>query len=348
MKTKTLKLVGAVATGLLLQNLSACGGGDGSSSEPEPSDAVLTAETSERLASNAADALPGCSYISNDGASDVSIPSSKVAQKVIEDLREIVATPNTSQKMTVSSRPVEEFYEGSCTVPGSLTVTGEHENGDDDLVYTFDNYCLGDDDDSVTLIGTVDVDNDGEPSDSGPIPQATELSTNEGGLQIIESGTEGTFTHIVELDDLVYNFGNGDEGSTADLPSSFSADYVRIVDGRSGETFSVSDVNISTYNADESDESDRVVNLISITYTDPENGAVTVSSTENLVISSDGVMMDGSLEVTAEGDGASLTLVPSATLENSFDLVLDSEGGSEDVGVMDCSGLVGGTITDSF
>ncbi|MDX1347948.1 MAG: hypothetical protein R3189_06845 [Thiomicrorhabdus chilensis] len=342
MKKITYTSAGLVASSLVLAMFSGCGGGGGGSSTSAVETAELTTSSAETLAVNAAEALPGCSY-----TSDTVVTASPAFATVYESaIKTIVVdgeeSAETNSSATVRVTTINETTAGTCpTDPGYYTKVGTHDEGVDDVVYTFVNYCLGDDVESLTLNGVADVKNVGEPSDLGPIPQYAEVSTGTEGLQATEKSAEGTYTHVAKLDNFVYTYGNGDDGASVDSPSSMTADSLSILDGRSDETFSVSNVNISTYYADATDtaNSDVVYNITNITYNDPDVGAVNISTPTPISGNGTDGITDGSIEVTGSND-AVLTMTLSGTVQNSFDVTFDGES----LGVMDCSGLA----TDSL
>ena len=328
-----------LSTGLAFSMLSGCGGGGSSSSTttaPTGADAEITSSVAETLAVNAAQALPGCSFSSETTVT----PSSSVVTmylataKVMIDDRAAAASVNSA---TVRATTIDESSAGNCPIadPGTFTVTGSHDDGVDDVTYTFTNYCLGDDVDNVTVNGTADVKAVGVPSDAGPIPQYTTVSTGTGGITVVEKSTEGTFTHSAILDDYKYTYGNGDDGATLASPSTLTADTLSIVDGRSDGTFSVSGVNVGTYY---NDASEVVLDIENISYTDPDSGVVNVSSSP-IVINDSGVLISGTITVSGT-NGSEMTMTLSDAVENGFNVLYD--GGT--VGVMDCSGLSSGGL----
>ena len=217
---------------------------------------------------------------------------------------------------------------GTCpTLPGSYTISGTHEDGVDDLIYTFDNYCLGDDIDSTTINGVAYVQNVGIPSDTGPIPQYSTLSTESDGIEVTDKSTEGIYTDVVKATDIKYVYGNGDENATAENPDILTASSLTVFDGN--ETTSMSNVDISTYISG----TDTVLTINNLTYTDPEVGTVNISSTA-IVMDDTGVITEGEITVTGAND-TSLTMPLDSSVTNGFSVVIDEET----IGVLDCSGL---------
>ncbi|WP_127471637.1 hypothetical protein [Thiomicrorhabdus aquaedulcis] len=333
---------GLASTALVLAMFSGCsGGGSSTSAATETTELTeLTSSKAETLAVNAAEALPGCSYVSDTVVTSASPAFTLIYQSAIKEVLDDSEASVSTKLATVRLTTINESTPGTCpTDPGYYTKIGTHDDGVDDVVYTFVNYCLGDDIESVTLNGVADVKNVGEPSDLGPIPQYVELSTGSEGLQAIEKSAEGTYTHVAKLDDFVYTYGNGDDNATSDKPSTMTADLLSVTDGRSGEVFSVSNVDISTYYADTTETADVVVNLVNVTYSDPEVGAVNVRTSTPIVVNDADIILSGVIEVTGSND-AVLTMSPSSTVQNSFDVMFDGSP----LGLMDCSGLATGDI----
>lgn len=322
-----------LATGLSVSMFGGCGGGGGSSESPITT-VELTAASAEELAVNAADALPGCSYTSDNV---ISAPSS--VDTVVKTVAQAITVSNDEPVGTRSTAAytIDERYEGTCpTNPGYATEVGSHDDGVDDVVYTFVNYCLGDDIDNVIVNGVADVKDVGEPSDLGPIPQYTEINSGDDGIQVTENSSEGSYVHVAKFDDVVYSYGNGDDGASSGEPSSITADSLSIKDGRSEETFSISNVNVSTYYADPSDTaiSDVVFEISNITYTDPEVGAVNVKTTSPIVDNDTNGIISGEIQVSGSNDEV-VTMTLSESVADSFDVVFNGE----ELGLMDCSGL---------
>ncbi|MEA3405732.1 MAG: hypothetical protein U9R28_08340 [Pseudomonadota bacterium] len=336
MKTKLL-VTALVTAGLSLGMLSGCGGGGGSSDGDAPapapeSEVELNAATSESLAMNAAEALPGCSYVSDTTITSSTTLSSAYAVAIehVADLNDQVVSTRTVS--TREATPISDTIAGSCPIadPGELTIVGTHEDGVDDVTYTFTNFCTGDAVESMTIHGTAD----GIPSDTGPIPQYTEISTGSSGISLTEVGTEGTFTHVVTLTNARFDNANGDESATVDDQNTISADLLSVLDGRSNTTFEVTNANISSYVSDTND----VFVVTNITYTDPETGVVNISTTP-IVINEDSVMTSGVITVSG-ANGTSMSMTLDDTVENSFNVVFDGET----IGVMNCSELAAGDV----
>ena len=343
------RVIGVITAGLFLQNILGCGGGDSPPSPSEEEDTALTSVSAENLANNAAAALPGCTYISDTGVMTSPAAYSMAIKIVVDEVLQFDKSASRNPPMAAArARDINETVDGTCSVPGHYTETGSHEDGVDDLLMTFDNYCLGDDEESITLVGSMSVYSVGEPSDSGPIPQNIRLSTNSGGLDIIEKGQDGTFYHDLELSNALYSFGNGDDAPTMNKPDSMTANSIVVLDGREGKEYSISNLNISVYNQDRGTESDRVIKIRSLTYTDPENGSVNISSIDDLLIDENGTMMEGTIKATGSDSAVALILMPSATLNNSFDVTLEGDGEEEQLGTMDCSAFVAGSIAEEL
>ncbi len=323
--------------GLTLGLVVGCGGGSSGSDEPDPALAELSPETGEIMANNVSKALPGCTFVSADAVlprsnKDLLVLYKKTIDEYTSKAQNDLNTP------ALSAREINEEYQGNCAVPGSYTIVGSHDDGVDDVTYTFMNFCIVVEGGSSTLNGVVDVDNVGVPSAIGPIPQNTAVSTGSSGLQIAERTEEGTiYNHVAKIDNLLYTYGNGNEGAIESAPSKLEADSLNIVDGRDNKEFTVSNVKISRY----SDGVNDVLQIDGATYKDPDSGSVNISTTD-LKIDENGVLISGAITATGS-DGSTMVLNPSASVDNAFDVVV----GEQMLGVMDCSNLSLSDIVDS-
>lgn len=315
---KFLMLTASV--GLVFGMMSGCGGG-GSSDSPDVTLSELTPETVKDMAENVATAIPGCSYGPNSA-----MTSSQYLTLVYKSTL-VQAIGKKEASIPLLAVDINQNISGTCPTPGFLAIRGTHENGIDDLTFTFNNYCLGDDVENITLNGVADVKNVGTPSPTGPIPQYTTMSTGSNGIQATEKSSEGTYTHVVKASDLKYTHGNGNNDTTAESPSILTVGSLSVLDGKANETYSVSNVNISTYDSG----TDDVITINSLTYTDPDSGSVNISSTA-ITVSEAGVIMGGELTVTGSNN-TSFTVSPYPSVDNAFGVVI----GGETIGVMDCS-----------
>lgn len=316
-----------VSMGLMVVMINGCGGGGSDTPTSTATLTELTPEVAEKMVVSASEALPVCSYTSNT----VVTTTSKYVDLINKTSLKEVIKINKETTSLVIAESINDTISGTCpTNPGSYTVSGIHEDGVDDLLYTFNNYCIGDDVENVTLSGTADVKNVGTPSPTGPIPEYTSISTGSDGITTIEKSAEGTYSHNVKVDDLKYTHGNGNDDTTAESPSILTIGSLSALDGKTNGTFSVSNVDISTYDSG----TDDVTTINNITYTDPENGSVNVSSTA-ITTNADDVIVEGEMIITGSND-TKVTMPLSSSVQNAFDLMMDGEV----LGVLDCSGSI--------
>jgi len=312
-----------VSTGLMFAMMHGCGGGGGTT---KVTLAELTPEVAENMVISATEALPGCSYSSDT----MLVKSSRYLDVINKSALKEIIEANKDTIPVLVGYSINNTTSGTCpTAPGSVTISGTHENGVDDLNYIYNNYCLGDDIESLTLNGTAAVKNVGVPSDSGPISQYKAISTGTDGITVIEKDTEGTYTHTVQTSDLKYTYGNGNDATTAESPSIMTIGSISILDGKTNETLDVLNVDISTYDSG----ANNIVIIDNITYTDPKNGSVNISSNA-MTVSQDDIILAGEITVTGSDD-TKVTMPLSTSVENAFDLIMNGET----LGVMDCSGL---------
>lgn len=326
---KAIKLSLSVASvGLAVAVLIGCG--SDSSSDSAVSLTKLTPEVAESMALSAADAISGCTY-----TSDTVVSASSYVDVISKSpVREAIVN-TTDAYVPYLATVIDNTYVGTCPVPGSYTVVGTHEDGIDNLVYTFMDYCVGDANSSVTENGTLSVVNVATPTDAGPIPVYSTVSTGSGGIVTDEVSADGNFTHVSAMSNLKYTYGNPVVNSTGvptlENPNVLTIGSVSGTDGRTGSTFSASNVNVSTYTSGTS----SVTTIASLTYTDSSNGTVNVSSTPIMVDSTTGIVSNTPTLTVTGADGTSLTMVYSTSVTNGFDVVVDGTT----LGVMDCSAL---------
>ena len=332
-----IKLRPVASMTLAIGLLAGCGGGSSGDSTGNSSLAELSPETSGLMAKNVSDALAGCSFNTSarselSSRSTRNIPAELFAQVThqinVAKFNVIKATILNSNKF--AGRVINESYNGSCpTAPGKYTITGTHEDGVDDAEMSFDSFCFGTDEEYSVIDGKIKMKSVGEPSPTGPIPQYLELSTNASGLEITEKSSEGTFTHSVKVDNFKQTFGNGNGDPTAAKPTTIVADSIVIVDGRKNNEFNISDVDLSTYNSG----SNEIHTITSLTFKDPDNGKVKLSSTP-LTLDENGVLKSGSITATG-ANGTSMVISPESSGKNRFKVMV----GNEKIGNLDCGEL---------
>ncbi len=317
-------LFSIIGVGLISTLFLGCGGGDSSAvplGDYSGGSAVnITTETADDLANSAARALPGCVYSSDN---TLATPKFQISDRLYKStINEVFH--NEKAVTYRSSTAINERKEGKCG--GYYTKIGTHENGVDDLTYTYESYCTGDDLESTTVTGVSHVKNVGIPSPDGPIPQYVLVSN--GDMSIVEKNSDGTFTHTIEGTTVKNTIGNGKSDATASNPNVLEVDSFVIVDGKTGERFSVKNAHITSYNSGD----DSVTIIDDLTYTDPETGSVHISTTP--MYSDNGVSTSGSITVTGT-DGSTMVMTPDPSVENGYGVVVDGET----IGVMNCSEL---------
>jgi len=305
------------------------GGCDGSSSGSSGTKLLnLTPEKAEQLALSAGSALPGCEY-----TSDSAIGGSPAIQSVGLIYKNALSKTIEEDHNRVSAqRDINERTDGNCpTNPGYYTKIGTHENGVENFTYNFVAYCVGDENESITMTGKAYPKSVSTPTDSGPIFQYLQVA--KGNISIVEKSFDGTYTHTLVGKEVKLTDGNGgDTNATAEHPDKLAIDSFSIKDGKTGNTYSIKNTNVSSYPFD--DNGTSVTTVKNLTYTDSTTGSVSIKTGSPLVIDSDGIIISGDIVVTGE-DGTSMTMVPYPSVTNGFSVKVDGKT----VGVMDCSGL---------
>jgi len=288
----------------------------------------LTPEKANQLAVSAASALPGCEY-----TSDTAIGGSPAVQSVGIIYKNALSKTIEDEHNTVSAqRAIDDKIDGNCpTNPGYYTKIGTHENSVENLTYNFVGYCVGDENESTTITGKTYPKSVSTPTDNGPIFQYLQVAS--GNVTVVEKSLDGTYTHTISGKKVKYVNGNGgDANATESNPNKLVIDLFSIKDGRTGNTYSIKNADVSAYPSDDNVTSVTIIK--NLTYTDSATGSVTIKTGSPLVTDADGVITSGAIIVTGE-DGTSMTMVPDPSVTNGFSVKV----GEDLVGVMDCSGL---------
>lgn len=278
-----------------------CGGGESNGTGVT---AKLTDANIDKLGDSVARALPGCVYISN---TEVAFADEYLTflKAISDDMKhkKIFSKMPGKQKTTIS-----RVENGSCG--GTVLIEGIHDNGDDDLIYAYSNYCIGDAAGDRTVInGSTKVVKDGTPSASGPILDSISVSTQGTGISAntIEDGVTKAATLVID------DFKWTKSGTT-------TITKLKVVS--EDKAYTLSGVN-TEYNKD-----DGTMKIKSATYTDPEVGAVDISSN---------MMSDGApATITVRGTEGVATFESSSTNTKKF---FASNEDGEPIGAIDCSGV---------
>ena len=327
-----------VTTGLCMSGLLvACGGSSSGGGGSSNADLVeLTPANVDTLSRNAANALPGCTYKSDTstGVADNKAAVNVLFRATYNKINHQYARPQALGTRLSTRADIDETEPGDCpTDPGSYRTTGTEENGVQDARITFSDYCtVSDDDDDERLIldGVVTIRSVADVSGDEVIPESVDISTVGNGLDARAITDEGTFEYVFNVSRLQGIFGNGLEDPTEQNPNQLLMNSASVLERDTNYEYSLSDVDILSYDSGPNE----VVKINGITYTDPEAGSVTVTTTP-LVTDDNGVLLSGSITLIG-ADNSSITLSKSDTVDNSFD-IKDSAGGT--LGVMDCSGI---------
>lgn len=320
MKTVSLikySIISILVCGLLI----GCGGGS-SSDSTSLSTATLSSENADLLGTNAAELLPGCVYTSDSAATTTEIRDVKNYQVMLDQLLQKEATTKTSIRLY--STTIDETNYGDCG--GTLTVNGTHDNGDDDVVYTYSNYCTDDGTTKTIMNGALNVYVNGEPSPTGPIIQDTTLSTNSSGLSM-EMTTDGqTVTETLYLSNykaIAANETGTDEASGTQV----TADQIKIVSSANG-TYEADNVSFVSYGSD----IESFLKIYNATYIDPEVGAVSIST--SAIPNNEGATGSGTITVTSNDSSATFSCDDVSTGLYT----LEQDGIT--IGALDCNTLV--------
>jgi len=281
-----------------------CGGGSGESGPT----AKLTDANIKKLGASAAKALPGCVYTDDSRISFSDVDLTMLSDAVVE-----LKAKEVFGKMPVrQDRPVSGVEAGSCG--GTLRWSGTHDNGNDDLTYTFADYCTGTAGADHTIMnGRSSVVKKGTPSPSGPVLDSITVSTLGDGISAVT--TEGGVTKRSTLS--VKNFKWTKDGTIA-------------IDNLKSETpdgaYSASAISVE-YN-----DEDDTFRVKSATCSDPEVGSVTVSTG---LMSTDS-SKNSSVVITVKGSEGEAMFTPDPGNPKMF-LAKNAEGAV--LGAIDCSSI---------
>jgi hypothetical protein len=298
--------------------LTACGGGGGGSDSVELT--VLDRDTIDKFGTNVATATPGCDYTSDTVATSTYQPQAVAAYRAMID-----SMKQHSQASRNANR-VSDYADtlvGDCG--GTMVISGEHDNGDDDLTYTYTNYCNSDGSGNQTVTnGVFTAFLDGHSTDSGPVVDRTLVSTQSSGISVVSTVNSETSTNTMYVSNLELN---GADSSNTTL----KADKIRVNDD--GKDFIVSDLSLAVTDTGGS----SAVQIKSITYQDPDNGAVKISTSVIPV----GSGSTSAATITVIGaDGTSATF-KADDISTGLYTARDSDGNV--VGALDCTGLASGS-----
>ncbi|PID47435.1 MAG: hypothetical protein CR967_04355 [Proteobacteria bacterium] len=281
---------------------TSCGGGGSSDDVGESVSKVpLTPESVDNVARSVEKLVPWCGYTNKDGvrvARDANLMRGYV---LVAD-----SVKNIGKEIKFRERTIDRTLNGTCG--GTVRIKGSHDNGDDDLVYTYNNFCkVSKDGVKSYLNGTASVFKDGTPGPFGPILNSVSFSTKEMRSRMVKpSGEEKTYT---------VSIAKGLDTVKAGGRNNLKIEKAALVDG--GKTYKASNIDI-----------DRIgkssIKINDATYVDPVEGAISVKT--------DGFMsLDSttSTNITITRGGKSTVFKSSSTNPTIF---ISEEGGGFDCG----------------
>ncbi len=273
--------------------------------------ATLTAEDVDTIGSNAAKALPGCEYNSADVA--VSSPMGAFYHDVYqEEIDKLI-----QRKLAVPlGRTVHEVKAGTCG--GTLTTDGTHENGNEDLTYTYDNYCSGDDTKQTVVDGVASVQKDQTPTPSGPELNSATINTE--GLTTTNKANGRTTTQTVVMTNVVYT------AAKDGAPATLKAEKIKATND-DGKAYEFTNVNVEMKDA--SAGQPATMEVKSGTYSDPDTGSVSITTTP--IAYGDGAT--GSGTITVKGSEGTAEFKTTDVSTGKFSATMDGKP----VGALDCS-----------
>ena len=332
------KLLLALAIGLAGIAFVGCGGGggggdDGGTTTTTTGTGELTQDTVESTLARVADFVPGCTV--SGGAARVAADGSGALSAFVETVGN-----GLDVRGALRAAPYElpeTDIPGSCADnPGSLVMTGNHDNGDTSLNIVFNAFCSENEatGEQVVVDGSVSVFQDGTPSDTGPIVEAMDASSP--GLTV-QSGDMST---TITLSGLHYVFGVPDGDPTAENPDVLTMTSLTVTDNTTGEVSQVTNLTLRTYDSGGS----TVVIVDGGTLCLPDTGCVDIQTESPFVVDADGNVTSGALSITdSEGNTVTVTADPAkpgafAVSMNGTEIdgtELDCSDASGDAGLLD-------------
>jgi len=305
---RKIRLTSSLTIALLgITLMTGCGGSSSGEKASAGNGGALDTQSVEKLTRNAAELIPGCSY---QGATLSSSPDPMQLQAY----RNVVDTLKIAKrgKKDVRATQINEQEDGSCG--GTLTTTGTHNNGDEDVQYVFNNYCTSYGSTKTTVNGTLNVKTDGTPTPDGP--EIQELRASTGGDGIVTTTVTGseTTTESFFLDNLDYKVGQ---------PATITLQELRI--HQDNQDFKLTNLNMEMSES----ESDGYIQVKSATYYDPEIGSVSMQTNRIPINPKQG----DKAEITITRGGTTATLTSSDPETGKFDVIQNGKR----VGALDCS-----------
>jgi len=322
--TTSISIVSSATVLFLVGGCSGGGGAGGTSSIKS----TLDTQSVETLASHLA-VKGDCTAISGVLQAGVAVYNNAVVPE---------QTGQAGQLTGQGSYPISSTVYGLTS--GTLSKEGEHNNGTDTLVYTFNNFTNPVGNLQVDINGKASVVDHGKPGDYGPIKTNKTIDT-VGALDIAKSSSSPIKANSSSTSSTHYSVsisGYNQTYATKLLdPDSLVIKSATIKDSDSNTEYKLTSFNAKGYFTDDT----VTLSKITATYTDPDVGTLKVSG-DHLNINRDAVVK---VPTVAEG-----TFTLTATDKTQADVTIDASGnvkfysvddtGKTLVSELDCSNLV--------
>jgi hypothetical protein len=320
-----------------------CGGGgggaDGSNTNPNTGSAAQVSETSAKDGLTWIETtIPGCKQTTAT-AQAVANQSTQDAVKQASVLKQVVSMLSEAKGISGTTRMpygTSQQFAGDCG--GTLNLANEHSNGITTYTIAFDNYCSVDDSTNPPqqskVSGTLTAQQIGTPSNSGPIVSSFTASTN-----LLTITSKGETTRLT-LNNLAITYGTPGVGSpgapTQAKPDQLTINQASVNYVSQNRTHTLTNMNASSY--DSGDNS--VMNITSGRYATTSHGYVDLTTSQPLVISSDGQFISGTMNLTG-ADGNVVQVTPTSTA-GKYDVKLNGTPLGKGLDCSGAQGLLGG------
>jgi hypothetical protein len=260
--------------------------------------------------------LPGCEY-----------NSANVSSAQMDD-RLLVAVQSVHKEIKVFQRDINAVRYGrvihdveSGTCGGTYTKEGTHENGIEDLTYTYDHYCTGDAMKQTIIDGVTKVHKDQTPTPSGPELNSMTIETQGDGITTTQKADGKSTSQTTAMNGVVYTPGkNG-------APNKLEVETLKSTNSE-GKVFELTDADIESKDAEGGQPA--TFRIKKANYKDPDVGLVSIETTE--IPYGDGAAGKPA-SITVSGSEGTVEFKTNDSSTGRFSATMDGKT----VGALDCS-----------
>jgi hypothetical protein len=314
-----------------------CGGGGGSDDSDNGGGATNAAVVDETSVNKSMvfveETIPGCQMVEATEIAAGVMGSRTISNQsgaLVSLFNTLAAARNQTTENLTSIAIEPQIIEGDCG--GTMTITSAHLDGVTTVTLLCNNFCSPDETTDppgeIKINGKLIVKEVGTPSDLGPVISKYTAAT-EGELTVVTDADQVSLT----LNNFAYTFGS--PGVEPGVPTQSNPDQVTM--GQLTVNFvtqnrviTIANLNATSYESGDND----VIAMSSGRFSISDKGYVDVSTSQPLIMNSDGDLVSG--EVVFEGANDNVVTVTSGGESGTFSLKLNGE--PMDKG-MDCSAI---------